>query len=120
MTIIPFIPLDEQSIHDTVEKPPSYKPWRVVAAVCLQRFPTLSLLSSPLAAKMETLKDVQRVERSRRSDFELEEAEYLRKKRERERRALEEDPDETQVSVLRGRGRGEGGGGRGRGEAVVF
>lgn len=40
---------------------------------------------------MEALKDELRLERSRLSDFELEEAEYLRMKRERERRALEED-----------------------------
>ncbi len=43
------------------------------------------------------------MERSRLSDFELEEREYMRKKREREKKALEEDLDETQVRVCVGR-----------------
>ena len=45
------------------------------------------------------------MERSCLSDFELEEAEYLRKKREREKRALEEDLDESQAGFhTEGRG----------------
>ncbi len=39
------------------------------------------------------------MERSRRSDFELEEQEYLKKKREREKKALEEDLTEVKLMV---------------------
>lgn len=72
-------------------------PWRVVVAVCLQRFPRLCRESPPLEARVEALKEQTRLERSRLSDFELEEAAYLRVKRERERRALEEDIVEVHV-----------------------
>lgn len=72
-------------------------PWRVVAAVCVQRFPILSREKLELELRYEALKDIMREERSRLSDFELEELEHNQKKRERERRALEEDLDERQV-----------------------
>ena len=65
--------------------------------VCVQRFPTLSRAKTDLEQRFEEMQMVIRTERSRLSDFELEEAEYFRKKKKRERMAMEEDLDESQV-----------------------
>ena len=65
--------------------------------MCVQRFPTLSQEKTDIEQRYEELRETLRLERSQLSDFELEEAEHLQRKRERERRALEEDMDETQV-----------------------
>ena len=59
--------------------------------MCVQRFPTLSREKADLEKRYEEMFDTVRVERSRLSDFELEEKEHLRQKKERERRALEDD-----------------------------
>ena len=82
------------------ESKPVLHPWRVVAGVCIQRFPTLTPDKTDLEQRFEEMQSVMRVERSRLSDFELEEAEYLRKKKERERKAQEEDLEELQVHLL--------------------
>ena len=67
--------------------------------VCVQRFPTLSRAKTDLEQRFEEMQMVIRTERSRLSDFELEEAEYFRKKKKRERMAMEEDLDESQVCM---------------------
>ena len=64
--------------------------------MCVQRFPKLSREKTDLEQQYEEMIDTVRAERSRLSDFELEEKEQLRQKRERERRALEEDLDSYQ------------------------
>ena len=74
-------------------------PWRIVVGVCVQRFPTLSRAKTDLEQQFEEMQMVIRTERSRLSDFELEEAEYFRKKKKRERMAMEEDLDESQVCM---------------------
>lgn len=74
-------------------------PWRVVAGVCVQRFPILTPNKTDLEHRFEEMQSVMRVERSRLSDFELEEAEYRKKKKERERQAQEEDLGELQVRL---------------------
>ena len=79
-------------------KPMGY-PWRIVVGVCVQRFPTLSRAKTDLEQQFEEMQMVIRTERSRLSDFELEEAEYFRKKKKRERMAMEEDLDESQVCM---------------------
>ena len=80
------------------DKPrPLGHPWQIVAAVCVQRFPKLSRERTNLEQRFEEMMDTVRAERSRLSDFELEEREQLRRKRERERKALEEDLDGAQV-----------------------
>ena len=72
-------------------------PWRVVSAVCVQRMPSLSREKSEIELRYEELKDTIRAEKSKLSDFELEEVKHLKMKKERQRRALEEDLDMTQV-----------------------
>lgn len=76
---------------------PMGHPWRTVVGVCVQRFPTLSRAKTDLEQQFEELQMVIRTERSRLSDFELEEAEYFKKKKKRERMAMEEDLEESQV-----------------------
>lgn len=71
-------------------KPLGY-PWRIVVAVCVQRLPSLSREKTDVERRYQKLKEQLRVERSRLSDHELEEREYVKQKRERERQALEED-----------------------------
>lgn len=75
------------------------QPWRIVAAACVQRLPLLSREKSEIELQVDAMKDTLRAERSRLSDFELEERENKRLKRQREKRALEEDLDEVQVST---------------------
>lgn len=76
---------------------PMGHPWRTVVGVCVQRFPMLSRAKTDLEQQFEELQIVIRTERSRLSDFELEEAEYFKKKKKRERMAMEEDLEESQV-----------------------
>ena len=76
---------------------PMGHPWRTVVGMCVQRFPTLSRAKTDLEQQFEELQMVIRAEKSRLSDFELEEAEYLKKKKKRERMAMEEDLEESQV-----------------------
>jgi hypothetical protein len=63
---------------------------RIVAAACVQRMPILSREKSALEFKYEEMKDQARMERSKLSDFELEEQEYESMKRERIKKAQEE------------------------------
>ena len=77
-------------------KPMGY-PWRVVSAICVQRFPTLSKEKTPLELDFQTLWEQVYAENSRLSDFELEESKYLGKKRARENKAMEEGTDVSQV-----------------------
>ena len=72
-------------------------PWRIVSAICVQRFPTLVKEKTPLELEFLAMQEQQRTERSRLSDFELEEKRHLEKKAAREKRALEEDVDASQV-----------------------
>ena len=65
--------------------------------MCVQRMPSLVRQKSDLEQRYDDLKDTLRLERSRLSDFELEEAKHAAMKREREKRALEEDLDMAQV-----------------------
>ena len=62
--------------------------------------PSLVREKSDIEQRYEGLKDMLRLERSRLSDFELEEAKHTAMKRERQKRALEEDLDVTQVQYL--------------------
>jgi len=61
--------------------------------------PSLSKEKTEFELRVENLKDKLRVERSRLSDFELEERENKRLIAEREKRALEEDIDPSKVSL---------------------
>ena len=72
-------------------------PWRIISAICVQRMPSLCRDKSDIEHRYEELKDTLRMERSRKSDFELEEEKHVAMKRERQKRALEEDLDMTQV-----------------------
>ena len=74
-------------------------PWRIIAAVCVQRMPVLNREKTELECQYEELRDTMRVESSKLSEFELEELEYMREKRKREKRALEEDLDSAQVKI---------------------
>lgn len=69
-----------------------------MAAVCVQRLPLLSREKTELELRVEAMKDTLRAEKSRLSDFELEESENQRLKRQREKRALEGDVGNIQVS----------------------
>lgn len=91
----------ESVAEDKVVSPhPVGHPWRIVSAVCVQRMPSLSRDKTDIELRYEQLKDKIRIEKSKLSDFELEEAEHLAIKKEREKRALEEDLDLTQVCKL--------------------
>ena len=68
-----------------------------MSAVCVQRMPSITREKTELELRYEELKDTMRAERSRLSDFELDEAKHLEMKKEREKRALEEDIDAAQV-----------------------
>ena len=59
--------------------------------------PSITREKTELELRYEELKDTMRAERSRLSDFELDEAKHLEMKKERERRALEEDIDTAHV-----------------------
>ena len=52
------------------------KSWRVVAAVCVQRLPSLSREKTALELEYEEMKNQIRIERSKLSDFELEEQKH--------------------------------------------
>ena len=69
-----------------------------MAAACVQRMPLISPEKSEIELRVEDLKDKVRAERSKLSDFELEERKNQQLKREREKRALEEDLEGGQVS----------------------
>lgn len=62
--------------------------------------PSLSREKTEIELQYEDMKDMLRMEKSRLSDFELEEAKHVAMKKERQRRALEEDLDVTQVSMI--------------------
>ena len=59
--------------------------------------PSLTREKTAMELRYEELKDTLRAERSRMSDFELEEVKHLKMKKERQRRALDEDMDTVQV-----------------------
>eukprot|EP00731_Ephydatia_muelleri_P020388 Em0013g115a len=85
----------------TVAKPIGY-PWRIVSAVCVQRFPTLSRQKTPFELEFEEHKDIKRAERSRLSNHELTLLDYARKRAERDKKALAESLDDTQLPPLEG------------------
>ena len=76
-------------------------PWRIVSAVCVQRMPSLTREKTAMELRYEEMKDTLRAERSRMSDFELEELEHFKMKKERQKRALEEDMDTAPVCACR-------------------
>ena len=59
--------------------------------MCVQRMPTLSREKTALEMEHEELQDQVRMERSKLSDFELEELDYEAAKKARIKKALEED-----------------------------
>lgn len=59
--------------------------------------PSITREKTEMELRYEEVKDAMREERSRLSDFELDEAKHHEMKKERERRALEEDIDTAQV-----------------------
>ena len=72
-------------------------PWRIVVSVCVQRMPKIVQEKTELELKYEKLKDQVRMERSKLSDFELEELEFEAMKKARIKKALEE---ESHIKVL--------------------
>ena len=68
-----------------------------MSVVCVQRMPSITREKTEMELCYEAMKDTIREERSRLSDFELDEAKHQEMKKERERRALEEDIDTAQV-----------------------
>ena len=81
----------------TDAKPIGY-PWRIVSAVCVQRFPTLSRQKTPFELEVDEHKDTKRAERSRLSNHELTLLDYARRRVERDKKALAESLDDMQVS----------------------
>ena len=65
--------------------------WKILAATCLQRFPTLSREKIDLEKKFEDFQDTIRFEKSRLCDYELEEIEEEKNRMELEKKALEEE-----------------------------
>ena len=59
--------------------------------------PSLTREKTEIEQRYEELKDTMRGERSRLSDFELDEMKHLEMKKAREKRALEEDVDTAEV-----------------------
>ena len=111
MFILPFsLYIDNYSILIQLESTPTEgerknevvarQPWRVVVAVFVHRMPSLSRVKSQLALKHEELLDQVREEKSKLSDFELEELEHNRVKRERIKKAQEDEQLETKVSQV--------------------
>lgn len=72
-------------------------PWRIVSAVCVQRFPTLSRQKTKFELEFEEHKDIRRAEKSRISNHELTQLDYTRKRADRDKKALAESLDDTQV-----------------------
>ena len=64
-----------------------------MVAICLQRMPVLSREKALLEVEYEQLSDQIKMERSKLSDFELEEQKYEEMKKARIKKALEEDVD---------------------------
>ena len=62
-----------------------------MTAVCVQRMPVLSRERTDLEIRYQEMSDQVRMERSRRSDFELEEMEFDKVKKARIKKAQEED-----------------------------
>lgn len=88
-------------VEDTlVSSLPVGHPWRIVSAVCVQRMPSITREKTDIEQCYEELKDALRMEKSRLSDFELEEAKHFEMKKERQRKALEEDMDAVQVYTM--------------------
>lgn len=71
-----------------------------MAAVCVQRMPTLSQEKAAFELKYEEMKDHVGVEKSKLSDFELEELEFGRVKAARIKIAQEEDIADMKVWLL--------------------
>ena len=88
--------------EDASQATPTTHPWRIVTAACVQRMPLVTREKSEIELRVEDLKDKLRSERSKLSDFELEERKNQQLKREREKRALEEDLEGEQVGALHG------------------
>ena len=64
-------PVEDHVSQPTIDKKPSQ--WRIVSSVCLARFPKLVRTKSKLQLQFEAVKEQLRLERSRLSDYELEE-----------------------------------------------
>ena len=94
-TSLVFLHTDDASVSPPPR--PVGHPWRIVSAVCVQRMPSITREKTEMELRYEAMKDAIREERSRLSDFELDEAKHQEMKKERERRALEEDIDTAQV-----------------------
>ncbi len=77
-------------------------PWRVVAAACVQRMPTLGREKTALDQRYQELKDQVRVEKSKMSDHELEEIEFKKAEKARVQKAQEE-----QIAEPAGNGEGD-------------
>ena len=66
------------------------QPWRVVAAICVQRMPTLGREKTALELQFQEMKDQVRMEKSKLSDHELEEVEFEKLKKVRVQKAQDE------------------------------
>lgn len=86
-------------LEPTCNKQDVKQRWRIVAATCVQRMPTLGREKTPLELEYEQMKDQLWLERSKLSDFELEEAEQERIKKARIKKALEDDVIDNKVST---------------------
>lgn len=92
---------EHNTILEPIDHTPEKAPWRIVAAVCVQRMPTISREKTALELRYEELKDQTRLERSKRSDFELEELKFERVKEARIKKAQDEAIDDLKVCLCR-------------------
>ena len=78
--------------------------WKILAATCLQRFPTLCREKNDLERRFEEFQDTIRFEKSRLCDYELEEIEEEKNRIELEQKALEEDLSDVSMQKSDQRG----------------
>lgn len=78
------------------------KRWTIKASACLQRFPVVSSEKAGLERRYEAFLEQLRFERSRLSDYELEEMREKEKLEARRKQALEEDLSDAQLQRMDG------------------
>lgn len=95
-----YISVDATQIN--LQCDPVSNHWRIVSAVCVQRFPSICRVKTSLEKEFYDMQIRLQIQKSRLSDFEVEEKDYLEKKLAREKKAMEEDLDVSQVSKMEG------------------
>lgn len=99
-TPLPSTQLTELSLTGNEEH--RGKRWKIKAAACLQRFPVVSGEKGALEQQYEEFMEQLRFEKSRLSDYELEELREKEKVEARQKKALEEDLSDAQLQGMDG------------------